>query len=60
MADIDDTLRKADTLELTADLTTAELAEALASLRFNGGASRCMVLLDRGVRDYLVRALRKR
>jgi hypothetical protein len=52
------TLRKADTLILTADLTTAELAEALGSLRFNG-ASRCLVALDRGVRDYLLRALRQ-
>jgi hypothetical protein len=53
------TLRKADTLVLTADLTTAELAEALGSLRFNG-TSRRLVSLDRGVRDYLLRALRQR
>jgi hypothetical protein len=44
-----DTSRKADTLVLTADLTTAELAEALASLRFQSG-SRCLVSLDKGVR----------
>jgi hypothetical protein len=35
MAHTADSLRIANTLELTADLTTAEVAEALASLRFN-------------------------
>jgi hypothetical protein len=34
-----------DTLVLTADLTTAELAEALAGLRFQHG-SRCLVSLE--------------
>jgi hypothetical protein len=53
-----DALRKADTLVLTSDLTT-ELAAALASLRFYAG-SHCLVSLDRGVRDYLLRALRQR
>jgi hypothetical protein len=42
--------------ELTADLTTAELAEALALLRFHGDEAR-LIALDRGVRDYLVSAL---
>jgi hypothetical protein len=41
---------------LTADLTTAELAEALAALRFQNG-SRRLVSLDKDVRDYLLRAL---
>jgi hypothetical protein len=59
MAHTADSLRIPNTLELTADLTTAEVAEALASLRFNG-ASRCLVSLDRGVRDYLLWALRPR
>ena len=54
-----DTSRKADTLVLTADLTTAELAEALASLRFHN-SSRCLVSLDKGVRDYLLRAMQAR
>ena len=35
-----------DTLVLTADLTTAELAEALGGLRFQHG-SRCLVSLDK-------------
>jgi hypothetical protein len=54
-----DTSRKADTLVLTADLTTAELAEALAGLRFQNG-SRCLVSLDKDVRDYLLRAIEAR
>ena len=54
-----DISRKADTLVLTADLTTAELAEALASLRFQNG-SHCLVSLDKGVRDYLLRAIEAR
>jgi hypothetical protein len=54
-----ETPRLADTLELTADLTTLQLAEALAGLRFRGN-SRCLVSLDRDVRDYLLRALAPR
>jgi hypothetical protein len=54
-----DTSRKADTLVLTSDLTTAELAEALATLRFRGN-SRCLVSLDKDVRDYLLRAFESR
>ncbi len=46
-------------LPLTADLTPAELAEALGALRFRG-PSRCLVSLDKDVRDYLLRALRAR
>ena len=53
-----DTTRK-DVLPLTADLTTVELAEALGALRFRG-KSRCLVSLDKGVRDYLLRAIRAR
>ena len=53
-----DTTRK-DVLPLTADLTTAELAEALGALRFHG-KSRCLVSLDKDVRDYLLRAIRAR
>ena len=48
-----------DVLPLTADLTTAELAEALGILRFHG-KSRCLVSLDKDVRDYLLRAIRGR
>ena len=48
-----------DVLPLTADLTTAELAEALETLRFHG-QSRCLVSLDKDVRDYLLRAIRAR
>jgi hypothetical protein len=48
-----------DVLPLTADLTTAELAEALETLRFHG-QSRCLVSLDKDVRDYLLRAIRVR
>jgi hypothetical protein len=43
-------------LPLTADLTPAELAEALGGLRFHG-TSRCLVSLDKDVRDYLMRAI---
>jgi bifunctional non-homologous end joining protein LigD len=46
-------------LPLTADLTTAELAEALAGLRFQNGNS-CLVSLDKDVRDYLLRAIETR
>ena len=45
-ANMTDALRKADTLVLTSDLTTTELAEALASLRFYAG-SRCRALRQR-------------
>jgi hypothetical protein len=48
-----------DVLPLTADLTTAELAEALGALRFHG-KSRCLVSLDKDVRDYLLGAIRGR
>ena len=48
-----------DVLPLTADLTTAELAEALGALRFHG-QSHCLVSLDKDVRDYLLRAIRVR
>jgi hypothetical protein len=48
-----------DVLPLTADLTTAELAEALGALRFYG-QSHCLVSLDKDVRDYLLRAIRAR
>jgi hypothetical protein len=48
-----------DVLPLTADLTPAELAEALGALRFCG-PSRCLVSLDKDVRDYLLRAIRAR
>jgi hypothetical protein len=36
-----------------------ELAEALRALRFQG-QSRCLVSLDKDVRDYLLRAIRAR
>jgi hypothetical protein len=54
-----DTPRLADTLVLTSDLTTVQLAEALATLRFHGN-SRCLVSLDKDVRDYLLRAFAAR
>jgi hypothetical protein len=47
-----------DVLPLTADLTTAELAEALAGLRFQNGSS-CLVSVDKDVRDYLLRAIER-
>jgi hypothetical protein len=55
---VTDATRK-DVLPLTADLTPAELAEALGALRFRG-PSRCLVSLDKDVRDYLLRAIRAR
>jgi hypothetical protein len=48
-----------DVLPLTADLTPAELAEALGALRFRG-PNRCLVSLDKDVRDYILRAIRAR
>jgi hypothetical protein len=48
-----------DVLPLTADLTPAELAEALGALRFRG-KSRCLVSLDKDVRDYLLCAIGRR
>src|SRR5262245_21529144 len=47
-----------DVSPLTADLTTAELAEALGALRFHG-KSRCRVYFAKDVRDYLLRAVRE-
>jgi hypothetical protein len=55
---VTDATRK-DVLPLTADLTPAELAEALGALRFRG-PSHCLVSLDKDVRDYLLRAIRAR
>jgi hypothetical protein len=40
------------------DMTRADLVEVLQHLPFVSG--HCVVRLDRGVRDYLVRALRER
>jgi hypothetical protein len=40
------------------DMTRADLVEVLQLLPFVSG--HCVVRLDRGVRDYLVRALRER
>jgi hypothetical protein len=51
---VTDTTHKKDILPLTADLTTAELAEALGALRFRRGST-CLVSLDKDVRDYLLR-----
>ncbi len=53
------TTHRKDILPLTADLTTFELAEALAGLRFQNG-NLCLVSLDKGVRDYLLRAIETR
>jgi hypothetical protein len=53
-----DATRK-DVLPLTADLTPAELAEALRALSFRG-KSRCLVSLDKDVRDYLLRSIGRR
>jgi hypothetical protein len=50
-----DATRK-DVLPLTADLTPAELAEALRARSFRG-KSRCLVSLDKDVRDYLLRSI---
>ena len=44
---------------LTADLTAAEIVEALALLRFTGNEPR-LVALDRDVRDYLLAAVTAR
>jgi len=43
--------------ELSDEMTRADLVEVLQHLPFVGG--HCVVRPDRGVRDYLVRALRK-
>lgn len=53
------TTHKKDILPLTADLTRAELAEALGALRFRSG-SHCLISVDKDVRDYLLRALNAR
>ena len=44
---------------MLADIWAAELAEALGTLRFHG-KSRCLVSLDKDLRDYLLRAIRGR
>ena len=45
--------------ELTDDMTVADLIEILEHLPWSRG-DLCVVLLDRGVRDYLLRMLRQR
>jgi len=45
--------------ELSDDMRTGDLIEALATLHFRG-QGRCVVVLDRGVRDYLLSALAAR
>jgi hypothetical protein len=45
--------------ELTEDLTTAELAEALRQLRFTKN-DRSLIALDKGVRDFILNALKER
>ncbi len=50
--------RPAPPEELTDDMTVGDLIEVLQHLPFSGG--HCVVRIDRGVRDYLVRALRER
>ena len=41
---------------LDADMRPAEIAEVLAGLRFSGD-SVCSIVLDKGVRDFLLDAL---
>ncbi len=43
--------------ELDADMTRSDIVEVLGRLRFVDGRS--VVSLDRGVRDFLVRALQR-
>jgi hypothetical protein len=44
--------------ELTDDMTVADLIDVLEHLRFHGGQPTTL-RIDRGVRDYLVRLLRR-
>ena len=46
--------------ELTDDMTVADLLDVLEHLPFGPRGGSCMLQLDRGVRDYLLRALRRR
>jgi hypothetical protein len=46
--------------ELTDDMTVADLLDVLEHLPFGQRGGSCMLQLDRGVRDYLLRALRRR
>jgi hypothetical protein len=46
--------------ELTDDMTVADLLDVLERLPFGPRGGSCMLQLDRGVRDYLLRALRGR
>jgi hypothetical protein len=46
--------------ELTDDVTVADLLDVLERLPFDPRGGSCMLQLDRGVRDYLLRALRRR
>jgi len=45
--------------ELTDDMTVADLLDVLEHLPFGPRGGSCMLQLDRGVRDYLLRALRR-
>jgi hypothetical protein len=47
--------------ELDADMTPGDIADVLGHLRFGKSADdRAMVLIDRGVRDFLVAVLRRK
>ena len=45
--------------ELTDDMTVADLLDVLEHLPLGPRGGPCMLQLDRGVRDYLLRALRR-
>lgn len=45
---------------LTDDMTVTDVTAALETLSFGRGPMHCLVSLDRGVRDYILRALRRR
>jgi hypothetical protein len=47
--------------ELDADMTPGDIADVLGHLRFGKSADdRALIMLDRGVRDFLVETLRRR
>jgi hypothetical protein len=60
VAEPDNAIRKREIVpeELSEDMTAADICHALQDMQFTNGHA--LLSVDRGVRDYLVRALRQR
>ena len=50
--------RDAATEPLDENMTTGDLVDVLAQLRF-GKDGHCLIVIDKGIRDYLLRAIKR-